>query len=277
MQATVTYRVADPAAGRRPARLLHRPVPGRWPGPAAGPDRHPARRAGPAARARPARPAAAGRGADRGIAAVREAVSAALADDPRLADIGVQVVSARVVAIRPEPELERALQTPTREAVQARPTGPPTSGGPRPSSRSGRSPRTSCRTRSSWPAASSSWSSSTAPTRAARPSWTPPPQLVDGAGPGRARPGCSPPPRRTKERAAAPRPRPAGVRARRRSPRREAEAAKLGGLPGPAAGGAAGAGAARARRAPARDRPAHRHPRRASPACWRSAGPRRAR
>jgi regulator of protease activity HflC (stomatin/prohibitin superfamily) len=53
-----------------------------------------------------------------GIAPVRDAVSAALADDPRLLETGVQVVSARVVAIRPEPELERALQTPTREEVQ---------------------------------------------------------------------------------------------------------------------------------------------------------------
>jgi regulator of protease activity HflC (stomatin/prohibitin superfamily) len=53
-----------------------------------------------------------------GIAPVREAVSGALADDPRLADTGVSVVSARVVAIRPEPDLERALQTPTRESVQ---------------------------------------------------------------------------------------------------------------------------------------------------------------
>ncbi|MFC7247768.1 SPFH domain-containing protein [Catellatospora aurea] len=52
------------------------------------------------------------------VAAVREAVSAALGAEPRLTDLGVQVVSARVVAIRPEPELERALQTPTREAVQ---------------------------------------------------------------------------------------------------------------------------------------------------------------
>jgi regulator of protease activity HflC (stomatin/prohibitin superfamily) len=52
------------------------------------------------------------------IAPVRDAVSAALADDPRLRDTGVSVVSARVVAIRPEPELERALQTPTREEVQ---------------------------------------------------------------------------------------------------------------------------------------------------------------
>ncbi|NUR29964.1 MAG: SPFH domain-containing protein [Catenulispora sp.] len=54
-----------------------------------------------------------------GISPVREAVSAALAEDARLSDLGVRVVSARVVAIRPEPELERALQTPTRETVQA--------------------------------------------------------------------------------------------------------------------------------------------------------------
>jgi regulator of protease activity HflC (stomatin/prohibitin superfamily) len=54
-----------------------------------------------------------------GISPVREAVSAALAEDARLTDLGVRVVSARVVAIRPEPELERALQTPTRESVQA--------------------------------------------------------------------------------------------------------------------------------------------------------------
>jgi regulator of protease activity HflC (stomatin/prohibitin superfamily) len=53
-----------------------------------------------------------------GIAPVRETVAAALAGDPRLTETGVTVVSSRVVAIRPEPDLERALQTPTREAVQ---------------------------------------------------------------------------------------------------------------------------------------------------------------
>ena len=53
-----------------------------------------------------------------GIAPVRSAVADALADDPRLTETGVTVVSSRVVAIRPEPDLERALQTPTREAVQ---------------------------------------------------------------------------------------------------------------------------------------------------------------
>jgi regulator of protease activity HflC (stomatin/prohibitin superfamily) len=53
-----------------------------------------------------------------GLASVRDAVSAALSEDERLTDTGVGVVSARVVAIRPEPELERALQTPTREQLQ---------------------------------------------------------------------------------------------------------------------------------------------------------------
>jgi regulator of protease activity HflC (stomatin/prohibitin superfamily) len=53
-----------------------------------------------------------------GVASIRDAVSQALASDSRLTETGVGVVSARVVAIRPEPELERALQTPTREDVQ---------------------------------------------------------------------------------------------------------------------------------------------------------------
>jgi regulator of protease activity HflC (stomatin/prohibitin superfamily) len=53
-----------------------------------------------------------------GLASVRDAVSAALSEDERLTETGVGVVSARVVAIRPEPELERAMQTPTREQVQ---------------------------------------------------------------------------------------------------------------------------------------------------------------
>jgi regulator of protease activity HflC (stomatin/prohibitin superfamily) len=53
------------------------------------------------------------------IAPLRRAVAGALADAPRLSDTGLAVVAASVVAIRPEPETERALQTPTREAVQA--------------------------------------------------------------------------------------------------------------------------------------------------------------
>ena len=107
-----------PGAGGGPAGLLDRPDRGRAAGPAAGPGRHPAGRTRPAARPRPARPAPAGRGADhRDRPGPRGGLRRA-ARRPRLTETGVGVVSARVVAIRPEPELERALQTPTREAVQ---------------------------------------------------------------------------------------------------------------------------------------------------------------
>ena len=54
----------------------------------------------------------------RGIGPVRDRVAAALADDVRLAERGLAVTDVRVVAIRTDPELERALQTDTRERVQ---------------------------------------------------------------------------------------------------------------------------------------------------------------
>jgi hypothetical protein len=47
-------------------------------------------------------------------------VGTRLAGDERLAELGVAVVGVRVLAVRAAPELERALQTPTREAAQAR-------------------------------------------------------------------------------------------------------------------------------------------------------------
>jgi hypothetical protein len=53
-----------------------------------------------------------------GVASVREQVGAGLAGDPRLAQTGLAVVGVRVVAIRPEPEMEKALRTPTRELAQ---------------------------------------------------------------------------------------------------------------------------------------------------------------
>jgi hypothetical protein len=51
---------------------------------------------------------------------VRRAVATRLAGDERLAELGVAVVGVRVLAVRAAPDLERALQTPTREAAQAR-------------------------------------------------------------------------------------------------------------------------------------------------------------
>jgi regulator of protease activity HflC (stomatin/prohibitin superfamily) len=53
-----------------------------------------------------------------GLAEVRERMSAGLEEDRRLPAMGIAIVDVRVVAIRPEADLERALQTPTREEVQ---------------------------------------------------------------------------------------------------------------------------------------------------------------
>ncbi|MEV6421176.1 SPFH domain-containing protein [Streptomyces sp. NPDC051662] len=53
-----------------------------------------------------------------GVTAVRERISVGLAAEPRLPATGIEVVAVRVVAIRPEPEVERALRTPARERIQ---------------------------------------------------------------------------------------------------------------------------------------------------------------
>lgn len=53
-----------------------------------------------------------------GISAVRDRMAAGLTADNRLAETGIAVIGVRVVAIRPEPDVERALQTPAREQVQ---------------------------------------------------------------------------------------------------------------------------------------------------------------
>ena len=53
-----------------------------------------------------------------GVGPVRRVIADGLARDPRLAETGIAVVGVRVVALRPEPEVEKALRTPTREQVQ---------------------------------------------------------------------------------------------------------------------------------------------------------------
>ena len=53
-----------------------------------------------------------------GTTAVRDGIDAGLAGDERLAATGIRVVGVRVVAVRPQPEVEKALQTPTRERLQ---------------------------------------------------------------------------------------------------------------------------------------------------------------
>jgi hypothetical protein len=52
-----------------------------------------------------------------GIGQIRDRILHGLTADPRLAETGIAVIGARVVAIRPEPE-EKALRTPAREQVQ---------------------------------------------------------------------------------------------------------------------------------------------------------------
>jgi hypothetical protein len=53
-----------------------------------------------------------------GMAAVRERVGTGLAGDERLRQTGIEVVDVRVIALSPETDVERALQTPARELVQ---------------------------------------------------------------------------------------------------------------------------------------------------------------
>ncbi|MFD9433022.1 SPFH domain-containing protein [Streptomyces sp. NPDC060002] len=53
-----------------------------------------------------------------GVKSVRERVAAGLAAEPRLPATGIEIVAVRVVALRPEPEVERALRTPAREQIQ---------------------------------------------------------------------------------------------------------------------------------------------------------------
>lgn len=53
-----------------------------------------------------------------GVGPIRSVIGDGLANDERLAETGIAVVGVRVVAVRPEPEVEKALRTPTREQVQ---------------------------------------------------------------------------------------------------------------------------------------------------------------
>ncbi|MET8452567.1 SPFH domain-containing protein [Streptomyces sp. NPDC005209] len=53
-----------------------------------------------------------------GVSAVRERIAQGLGAEPRLPATGIEVVAVRVVALRPEPEVERALRTPAREQIQ---------------------------------------------------------------------------------------------------------------------------------------------------------------
>lgn len=54
----------------------------------------------------------------RGIDVMRETLGEGLAADPGLRDLGLAIVATRVASVRPSPEVEKALQMPTRERIQ---------------------------------------------------------------------------------------------------------------------------------------------------------------
>jgi regulator of protease activity HflC (stomatin/prohibitin superfamily) len=49
---------------------------------------------------------------------IRRAIEAGLAEDPSLAAMGLEVVSIRISSVRPTPDVEKALEAPTRERIQ---------------------------------------------------------------------------------------------------------------------------------------------------------------
>jgi len=53
-----------------------------------------------------------------GAGQIRDKMLNGLTADSRLAETGIAVIGARVIALRPEPDVEKALRTPTREQIQ---------------------------------------------------------------------------------------------------------------------------------------------------------------
>ncbi|MGB9036185.1 hypothetical protein BLJ79_11180 [Arthrobacter sp. UCD-GKA] len=56
---------------------------------------------------------------ERGVSELRQLLTEALSADTRLASTGIEILGVQVLAVRPESEVERALQTPVREQLQA--------------------------------------------------------------------------------------------------------------------------------------------------------------
>ncbi|MEU5535469.1 SPFH domain-containing protein [Streptomyces sp. NPDC020362] len=118
VQATVTYRIADPAVAAARLDFSVDPDTGAWRG-------TPLEQLGTLLTETAqqhaldvlARTPLSAALAD-GVTAVRERVAAGLGAEPRLPATGIEVVAVRVMALRPEPEVERALRTPARELIQ---------------------------------------------------------------------------------------------------------------------------------------------------------------
>ena len=118
VQASVTFRVADPATASARIDFSVDPDTGRWRG-------TPLEQIGglltetaqQQVLSMVAGSPLAGVLAD-GVADIRDRILHGLTADPRLAETGITVVGARVIALRPEPDVEKALRTPARERIQ---------------------------------------------------------------------------------------------------------------------------------------------------------------
>ncbi|MFC8063749.1 SPFH domain-containing protein [Streptomyces sp. NPDC057293] len=118
VQATVTYRIADPAVAAERLDFSVDPDTGVWRG---APLEQLATLLTESAQQHAlevlARTPLAAALAE-GVPAVRERVLQGLRKEPRLPATGIEIVAVRVMAVRPEPEVERALRTPARELIQ---------------------------------------------------------------------------------------------------------------------------------------------------------------
>jgi regulator of protease activity HflC (stomatin/prohibitin superfamily) len=118
VQASVTFRVVEPAVAASRLDFSIDPETGRWRSTpleqVAGLLTELAQQPALELLATTALPAALAAG----VGVIRDRIFSALAHDERLQNLGIAILGVRVVALRPEPDVEKALQTPTREAVQ---------------------------------------------------------------------------------------------------------------------------------------------------------------
>lgn len=118
VQASVTFRVTDPATACARIDFSVDPDTGRWRG---TPLEQVAGLLTETAQQQVIGLAAASPMANvlaDGVGEIRDRILHGLSTDPRLAETGITVIGARVVALRPEPEVEKALRTPAREQIQ---------------------------------------------------------------------------------------------------------------------------------------------------------------
>ncbi|WP_454129313.1 SPFH domain-containing protein [Microbacterium aurum] len=116
--ATVTYRIVDPDLAARRIDFSIDLRTGRWSEQPLEAIAAPLHGATTAAVVHLLQPRTLDEALRADLAELGRAATAMLADDTRLTDLGIEIVGARFSLLRAEPDVERALQTPAREAIQ---------------------------------------------------------------------------------------------------------------------------------------------------------------